>query len=165
MTERGYVFLAPSGELIGTINDNGVAFDPDGKTLGADAPMSFSGSLAMTATIDGMDEDMMRELSGWTVLCVEDPDTRYKTLHRVCTWDYKKIERDGSYECLVHRPTLILPPDIPDVERVIDEWLDMDEVPGEDYAYVRKEEPDVLRTMSIVDMSFDVGMYWLENDL
>lgn len=165
MSEVGYVYFAPSGEQIGTISDSGIELVPDEETFSADAPMSFSGSLTMTATIDGMDEDMMRKLSGWTVLCAEDPDTRYKTLHRVYTWDYKKMEGDGSHECLVHRPTLILPPDIPDAERVVGAWLEMDEVPGEDYAYVTADEPDVLRTMSALDMACTVGRYWLEHDL
>lgn len=149
--------------------DGDVTFATDGveatgETLSADDVSNLLDG-PMTATIEDVDEDLMRRPSGWTVLMVESEETRLRTFHRVCTWDYEKMKRTGSHECPVHPPTLILPFDIPNLERAISAWLDIEEGPGRDFAYVREDEPDYLHIVSALDMSCGIGRYWMEHDL
>ena len=107
----------------------------------------------------------MRKLSGWTVLMVESEETRLRTFHRVYTWDYEKMKRTGSHECPVHPPTLILPFDTPNLYRAISAWLDIEEGPGRDFAYVREDEPDYLHIVSALSAPFGIGRHWMEHDL
>lgn len=166
MSEVGYVYLAPSGEQIGTLSDDGFTLDPDDEMYSADDPPSyFDGDITMTAIIKDMDEDLLRRFFGWTIMVVENPDTHTKVFHRVYTLDYKKGLQDDEYEVIARKPVLIIPPGIPDERSIISKWLEMDEVPGEDYAYVTADEPDVIRVTSILDMSCVAGMFWLVNDL
>ena len=143
-------------EYIGVV-DGDVAFTTDGveatgETFSADdASHLLDGS--MTATIEYVDEDLMRRLSGWTVLMDESDETRLRTFHRVYTWDYEKMKRTGSHECPVHPPMLILPFDTPNLYRAISAWLDIEEGPGRDFAYVREDEPDYLYVVSAIDAS------------
>lgn len=121
----------------------------------------------VTFTTDGVEAagETLRKLSGWTVLMAEDEETRLRTFHRVYTWDYEKMKRTGSHECAVHPPTLILPFDIPNPERAISAWLDIEEGPGRDFAYVREDEPDYLHVVSALGTSFGIGRHWMEHDL
>lgn len=155
-------------EYIGVV-DGDVTFTTDGveatgETFSADdASHLLDGS--MTATIEDVDENLMRKLSGWTVLMAEDEETRLRTFHRVYTLDYERMRRDGGHKCPVHPPTLILPFDTPNLERAISAWLDIDEGPGRDFAYVREDEPDYLHVVSALGTSFGIGRHWMEHDL
>lgn len=145
-------------ELIGTV-DGSVALTPDGDgraeepLVGDGAAHLPVGSMTMTMTIEDLDEDLMRRLSGWTVLMTEDEATRLRTLRRVYAWDYEMMRRDGSHECPVHPPTLVLPLGVPSAARAISAWLVIKEGPGRDFAYVREDEPDVLHVVSAIDAS------------
>ena len=105
-------------EYVGVV-DGDVTFTTDGveateETFSADdVSRLLDGS--MTATIEDVDEDLMRRPSGWTVLMTESEETRLRTFHRVYTWDYEKMKRTGSHECPGHPPTLMLPFDIPSI--------------------------------------------------
>lgn len=139
----GYEFLG--------FADAGTTFVPDGgdprETTADELPHLLDGG-TMSMAVEYMDEDLMRRLSGWTVLMTESEATRLRTFRRAYTWDYEKMRRDGSRECPVHPPMLVLPYDIPSPERAISAWLDIDEGPGRDFAYVSEAEPDVLRIIS-----------------
>ena len=145
-----------------TLTTDGV--EATGETFSAD-DVSHLLDGSMTATIEDVDEDLMRRLSGWTVLMTESEETRLRTFHRVYTWDYEKMRRTGSHECAVHPPTLVLPFDIPSIDRAISAWLDIEEGPGRDFAYVREDEPDYLHVVSAIDASCGIGRYWMEHDL
>ena len=155
-------------EYVGVV-DGDVTFTTDGveatgETFSADDVSHLFGG-SMTATIEDVDEDLMRRLSGWTVLMMESEETRLRTFHRVYTWDYERMRREGGHECPVHPPTLMLPFDIPNLERAISAWLDIEEGPGRDFAYVREDEPDHLYVVSALCAPFDIGRYWMEHDL
>ena len=155
-------------EYIGVV-DGDVTFTTDGieatgKTVSAD-DMSHLLDGSMTATIEDVDENLMRKLSGWTVLMAEDEETRLRTFHRVYTLDYERMRRDGGHKCPVHPPMLILPFDIPNLERAISAWLDIEGGPGRDFAYVREDEPDYLHVVSALGAPFGIGRYWMEHDL
>ena len=155
-------------EYVGVV-DGDMTFTTDGAdtTMGTfsayDASHLLDGS--MTMTIEDMDEELMRKLSGWTILMTESDETRLRTFHRVYTWDYERMRREGGHECPVHPPTLILPFDIPTIDRAISAWLDIEEGPGRDFAYVREDEPEVLHIVSALDMSCGIGRHWMEHDL
>ena len=136
----GYEFVGFAGAATRFVPDGG---DPRETT--ADELPHLLDADTVTATIEHVDEGLMRRLSGWTVLMTESEATRLRTFHRVYTWDYEKMRRDGSRECPVHPPTLVLPYGIPSLERAISAWLDIEESPGRDFAYVSESEPDVLR--------------------
>ena len=158
---EGYEYV---GVVDGDVTLTADGFEATGETFSADdASHLLDGS--MTATIEDVNEDLMRRLSGWTVLMVESEETRLRTFHRVYTWDYEKMKRTGSNECPVHPPTLILPFDIPTIDRAISAWLDIEERPGRDFAYVRKDEPDHLYVVSALCDPFGIGRYWMEYDL
>lgn len=136
----GYEFLG--------FADAGTTFVPDGgdpRETTADELTHLLDGGTISATIEHVDEGLMRRLSGWTVLMTESEATRLRTFRRVYTWDYERMRRDGSHECPVHPPTLVLPHGIPSPERAISAWLDIEEGPGRDFAYVSEAEPDVLR--------------------
>ena len=167
MGVKGKVFSAGSDELVGELVVDGVPFEPDDLSsceLLDDPPYVISSS-TMTATIEDVDEDLVRKLSGWTVLIAEMPETHNKVLSRIYTWDFEKMRRDGTNEIVVHPPSLILTPDVPNPWRVISAWLNVDEAPGGDFAYVRNDEPDVLRVASALDASWGIGRYFMEHDL
>lgn len=155
-------------EYVGVV-DGEMTFTTDGidtkmGTFSADeASHLLDGS--MTMTIEGMDEELMRKLSGWTILMTESDETRMRTFHRVYTWDYERMRREGGHECPVHPPTLILPFDVPTIDRAISAWLDIEEGPGRDFAYVREDEPEVLHIVSALDASCGIGRHWMEHDL
>ena len=73
-------------EYVGVV-DGDVTFTTDGveateETFSADdVSRLLDGS--MTATIEDVDEDLMRRPSGWTVLMTESEETRLRTFHRV----------------------------------------------------------------------------------
>ena len=121
--------------------------------------------MTVTANVEGMVENLMRVLSGWTVLMTESHETLLRTFHRVYTWDYERMRSEGSHECPVHPPTLILPFDIPTIDRAISAWLDIEEGPGKDFAYVREDEPDVLHIISALNASCGIEWHWMERDL
>lgn len=167
MEVRAKAFFADSDRMLGELCVDGVPFEPDGlgSTEPLGAPPYFMSSSTMTATIEDVDEDVARKLSGWTVLIVEMPKTHNKVLSRVYTWDFEKMRRDGTNEIVTHPPSLILTPDVPNPERVISAWLNVDEAPGRDFAYVRNDEPDVLRVVSALAAPCGIGRYWMEHDL
>ena len=166
MSDVGYVCLASSGEKLGTLSTDGLDFVPDeGEFCADDPPTYFGGGATMFATIKDMDEDLLRILFGWTVLVVENPDTHTKALHRAYTWDYKNKLKDGVFEFPARHPTLIIPAGIPNEDDIISRWLEMDEVPSEDYAYVTRDEPNVIHVASILDASWGIGRYFMEHDL
>lgn len=158
---EGYEYIGVvDGDV--TFTTNGI--ESTGETVSAD-DMSHLLDGSMTATIEDMDDNLMRKLLGWTVLMAEDEETRLRTFHRVYTLDYERMMRDGGHKCPVHPPALILPFDIPNLERAISAWLDIDEGPGRDFAYVREDEPDYLHVASAIDASCGIGMHWMEHDL
>lgn len=168
MGEKGHLFLAGTAEPLGELCDDGVAFVPADDGLAAEPlndPKYFMSSFSTTAQIEGVDEDLMRRLSGWTVLVVGFAESRYKIYSRVYTWDFEKMRRDGSSTVVVRPPSLILPVDMTSTERVISAWLNIDEAPGRDFAYVLEDEPDVLHVMSALDEPCGIGLHWMEHDL
>lgn len=159
----GYEYISVvDGEIMLTTD----GIETTEETFGADdVSHLLGGSLTINATVEGLDEDLMRKLSGWTVLMTESEETRLRTFHRVYTWDYERMRRDGRHECPVHPPTLILPFDVPSLDRAISAWLDIEESPGRDFAYVSEYEPDYLHIVSALDASCCMGRLWMERDL